>query len=382
MGVYADDLVLTKRDLSDVLSTIVKDSPRFIRYFPTRPAARHRKHEWQQDQIAGRSLTVVSISGSTITASAADVAKLKAGTLFTIKGDTALFKVASMASETTFTFALAAAHGSSTTTPAASDTLKIITTPMKELSANGDGEESYWKGGTDYNYLQIFRKEVLMSNDAQATDTYDGSNSFDKQLAFAVQQMSRDMSRAAIHGYRLEPGTSVPGVAGGLYEFLSQTGALSVNASAAAFDSFVVNDAIQAVVDEGGHPNAVICNPAQARVFANERKKEVQILRADDARGVYAARVVSEITGELLEITGDPDLEDTEALVADTSGFGLVPLQGNALRDEDTTERGLDGRRHMLIGHYTFEFKNWKQRLCRVYGLKGSAAAIAAIKAG
>ena len=47
-----------KRDLADILSTVVKDEPRFISNFKTVADATARKHEWLEDQLTGRSVTV------------------------------------------------------------------------------------------------------------------------------------------------------------------------------------------------------------------------------------------------------------------------------------------------------------------------------------
>ncbi|MCQ2352702.1 MAG: DUF5309 domain-containing protein [Victivallaceae bacterium] len=46
-----------KRDLSDVLSQVVKDEPRFISNFRRGADATSRKHEWLEDQLTGRGIT-------------------------------------------------------------------------------------------------------------------------------------------------------------------------------------------------------------------------------------------------------------------------------------------------------------------------------------
>lgn len=49
-----------KRDLSDVLSTVIKDEPRFISLFKPSEDATQQKHEWLEDQLTGRSVTVTA----------------------------------------------------------------------------------------------------------------------------------------------------------------------------------------------------------------------------------------------------------------------------------------------------------------------------------
>ena len=72
----------------------------------------------------------------------------------------------------------------------------------------------------------------------------------------------------------------------------------------------------------------------------------------------------------------DPDIPDCDAWIIDPAGFGLSSLQGRAICDEDATPKGFDGIKRMALGEVTFEFKNVKQRCCRISGLKSGTAAI------
>jgi hypothetical protein len=383
MPLYTYSFQEKKRDLSDVLSTIVKEEPRFISNFTNVENARQQKHEWLEDQISGRSVTASGVTSLVVTASEADVAKLKAGSLLTVKDDTTLFRVSQVNTATTFTVALVAANGSARTTPAASDVLNIVSTPIAEGSNNGDGEESYRGNGTAYTACQIFRKDIVISGSALAVQLYGNiENQINRQTAFALGELARDLNRVALFGRRVEASGEVKGETGGLYCFGTQGGGLSVNASGNIFDSFIVNDAAQAVLGEGGNPTQILCSPGQARVLSNEYKKSLQIVRADEARGAYVAVIVNEINGRTMTIMADPDIPDTEAWVNDVAGFGMSNLGGRALSDEDATPKGFDGIKRMALGELTLVFKNARQRLCRVYGLRASATALAAIKAG
>jgi hypothetical protein len=156
---------------------------------------------------------------------------------------------------------------------------------------------------------------------------------------------------------------------------------LLVDASAQRFDSYVVNDAAQAVLGEGANPTVILCGVGQARVLSNEYKQQLQIVRADEKRGAYVAVIVNEINGRTMTIMVDPDIPDTDAWVNDVTGFGMSNLTGRSLKDEDATPAGFDGIKRMALGEFTFEFKNAKQRLCRIKNLKASATALAEIRA-
>ena len=87
---YTYSFANRKRDLSDILSTVVRDEPRFISNFKPVPEARMRKHEWLEDQMAGRSLKAVSISDGVLSVSLNDAAKVKEGTLLALEGTAAV----------------------------------------------------------------------------------------------------------------------------------------------------------------------------------------------------------------------------------------------------------------------------------------------------
>jgi len=382
MGLYTYSFFDQKRDLSDILSTVVAQQPRFISLFSGKDNSINQKHEWLEDQIKGRSVVATGVTSLVVTASAADVAKVKVGSLVIVKNDSALFNVAAKNSDTTFTVALAAANGSSKTTPISGDVLNIVSTPVKEASNNGDGEESYHLNDKSFNYCQIFRKDIVISGTALAIAVYGNvDNQINRQTTFALGELARDLNRVALYGRRVEPTASVKGEIGGLYFFGTQAGCLSVNALVHTLDSYVINDAAQAVLGEGADPTLILCSPAQARVLSNEYKQRLHIVREDQTRGAYVAVVVNEINGRTMTIMADPDMPDTEAWVVDVAGFGLSNLNGRAISDTDTTPKGFDGITRSALGELSFEFKNAKQRLCRIFNLKPSATALAEMKA-
>jgi len=304
-----------KRDLSDVLSTVIKDEPRFISLFSPAEDATQQKHEWLEDQLTGRSVTVTGVADGTVSASAADLAKLKVGTLVVVKDDSALFRVATLTGSG-FTVTLVAANGSATTAPAGGSVLSIVSTPVPEGSNPGDGDETGLTGQTQYNCTQIFRKDIILSGSALAINVFGSvDNQLNRQTAFALGELARDLNRVALFGRRVEATTSTRGEAGGLYYFGCGSNGLSVDAGSTVFDSVAVNDAAQAVLGAGGDPSLILCSPGQARVLSNEYKDQLQIVRSDDRRGAYVAVIVNEINGRGMTVMADPDMPDSDALV-------------------------------------------------------------------
>ncbi len=380
MPLYTYSFKDKKRDLSDILSTVIKDEPRFISNFKRVDDATATKHEWHEDQLVARSVTATAVEGMVVTASEKDVAKIYVDTTLVMKDDSALFRVVAK-TLTTFTVALLAANGSATTAPVAGKVMNVVNTPQKEGTSNGDGEENYRNTDNNKNHTMIIRKDIIITGTALAIGVHGNlDNDMNRQTEFALRDLARDLNRTALFGHPMELSATQKGSAGGLYYFGLLAGGLSVNANGHTLDSFIVNDGAQAVLGEGGRPTQILCGVGQARVLSNEYKGQLQIVRSDEKRGAYVALIVNEINGSIMHIMADPDMPDGEIWVNDIDGFGLANLRGRAFTDEDATPPGFDGIKRWAIGELTFEFKNAGQRLCRIYGLKPSALALAAIR--
>lgn len=367
------------RDLSSAMNTVIAGKGRFLSRFKSASPATNHKHEWLEDQIKGRGFTVTAYASGKATLSAADFLRVKVGTRFTVAGHPVVFKVATLEeADKKITASVVAANGDTAKTAlAAGDICRIVGTPVRENSREGDGEYTRRTVGSAYNHTQIIRKDLGISNSALATKTIDQvENSIARQTEFALQEIDRDMNRQAIWGIRTErdEANDVFGEAGGLYNFAT---ALSVDASGGRLTSKLVNDAVMLVTEEGGNPTALYCTPDQARVLANEYKNNITVMRDDKARGVYVAVVVNEANGQNIEIIGDPDFNDADAWLCDDDCFALSWMR--PVGDTDSTPPDADGISRKMVGEFTLEFHNANQRCCRIKNLKAPADALAEI---
>ena len=367
------------RDLSSAMNTVIAGKGRFLSRFKSASPATNHTHEWLEDQIKGRGFTVTAYASGKATLSTADFLRVKVGTRFTVAGHPVVFKVATLEeADKKITATVVAANGDTAKTAlAAGDICRIVGTPVRENSREGDGEYTRRTVGSAYNHTQIIRKDLGISNSALATKTIDQvENSIARQTEFALQEIDRDMNRQAIWGIRTErdEANDVFGEAGGLYNFAT---ALSVDASGGRLTSKLVNDAVMKVTEEGGNPTALYCTPDQARVLANEYKNNITVMRDDKARGVYVAVVVNEANGQNIEIIGDPDFNDADAWLCDDDCFALSWMR--PVGDTDSTPPDADGISRKMVGEFTLEFHNANQRCCRIKGLKAPAEALAEI---
>ena len=374
---YSYDFKNQVRDLGDELSSVVEQSSNILRLFATRPEATQRKHEWLEDQITGsRCVVTDTVTSHQCPMSATDLAKLRVGTLVYVEGDTAVFRVTAIdATYNKATVERVGANGSAKTDPAVNDVLVVMSTP--EAEGTTEGENKIHQSGHADNYTQIFRKDIVLSGSALAIATYGIENSIQRQTILRLADFARDLNLQALRGIPVQPTASVNGAAGGLFYFGTLDGGLSVDAGSLAFDSFVVNDGAQAIAAEGGNPQVIICSIGQARVLSADMNDKITVVREDRQRGTFVANVVNDVTGAMMQIFADKAMPDDQAFIVDPDGFGIAALRGRSVWDEDTTPRGFDGIRRTIMGEYTFEFKNAKQRICRVTNLLASASALA-----
>lgn len=377
-------LSLPMRDLGPVLDEVIKDKTAFLSFFTKSGVATNPKHEWLQDTLTARRLTITNVTTSTktLTASEADVAKLQVGMQFVVENDYVLYEIATIPSTTTFTVTVIAARGKTNPLPAANDVLRIVSKPNVEGSYRADSEDSARTVGTDYNFLQVLRKKVVVTNMALNTKTYDQiENDINMQAANMIRECALDLNYIAIAGQRREMKDGAKGAAGGLYDFGLQDGSLAItNMTAKRLDCFMTNDAAAKIIDAGAEPDIVLCGPGQARVLSNDYRNMVMVDRGDLKRGTYVARIVSDVTGKEIVIVVEPAIPDTEAWVLDTSGLFYVPLQNSDLTDRDTTSSDFEGIERTIVGTFTFEYKNALARLCRISNLSPSATELEKMK--
>jgi len=194
-------------------------------------------------------------------------------------------------------------------------------------------------------------------------------------------EIMRDISRAAILGPRIEATPNVNGAMGGLCFFGSQAGGLGVTVNNKILDDFIINDAAQEIINAGGNPDLIIVGPGQARVLSATYTKQLIYTRPEEARGTYVSTVATQSSGNMMRIFQEHDIFDTEAWVVDSSGFGLSYLQGGGVESTPAGSADVDGVSRKIIGELTLEFKNARQRICKIKGLTPSATALGSLKA-
>lgn len=348
-----------KRDLSDILTTVIRDEPRFISNFNRIVRCGGDGHSWNDDTLTPayvKYVKCVSKYQGIFDFLPEEAAKLRVGDTLVPVGGSAIFIVTDI-NKTNVGIALLSSNGSSTTTyslPENGWKFRIVSRVDRD-QVNDDVAE--------FNAVQTVTRYIVTS--ASDTELYSIDNRVNRQTAVTLSDLARDLNVISLFGFCY----SDKKMAGGLYYYATDEGALEIDAQSALLDSYLVNDAAQLVMAEGGEPMQILCSPGQARVISCEYKDRLQILRSDDRRGAYVAVVVNEINGRGLTVMVDPDVPDTDCWLIDPTGFGLAI---ESVYDYDASLNGFDGIRRKVEANVTFEFKNPKQRCCRIKNLKNS----------
>lgn len=383
MAGYSYTWANKKRQVLETYEIIRQESPLLLGMIGTGAVATSTKLEWLEDSVGPRRFYPTGNTTGTLTVTADEVAMVKVGSLVMASGGPELFKVDS-ASGTSIVVSLVAANGGTRTSANAPANVawNIVADPEKEGSEAGDGPVHQAK--TAYNYTQIFRKDVTLSRSAIQTAVYGNlDNQINNQVSLKLEEMVRDMNGVLVFGHRQERSGSALGMAGGLYEFATGEGALSIDGGGTAIlDDITINDGIQLVSGAGGNATAVYTCPALARVIGAATRDQVRIVREDRVRGNYVAQVVNALNGSLLTIVADPlmNVVPNEAWVIDPAMMSIHHMQ--APTDSDSTGPGFDGIRRSLIAETTFEFNNAKLRACRIKNLLDPDVAIAKLRGG
>lgn len=366
-----------KRDLSDILNTIIRDEPRFISNFHGGKEAQNSKYEYYEDNLSAKGFVALGVSEGKLLVTRTVANMLKTGMLLRSANDPALFEIKKIGGDE-IALELVSHNGSAMSTAGDLKPEDKTFHFVSPLSCNEDSGEIV--SSVQWNAMQIFRKEIVVSATALAMDfTHNVDIQLNRQTAFALADLARDLNRVALFGRRVEKTDNARGEAGGLYYYAAETNAPKVDAKGAMIDSFMLNDAASQIVFNGGEPMQILCSPGQARVLTQEYRDRIQILRSDDRRGAYVAAIINEINGRGMTIMADPDVPDQDVWVLDPGCFALANLSGRAITDVDATPSGFDGIRRVATGELTFEFRNVPQRCFRFTNLKSSAASLAAL---
>lgn len=360
------DLKNTIRDLTTAFEILKKNNPTVLSLFQSGKTAKHTKHEWfnQVLEPVHDAINMGGGFGHGVTGLVVDDdTKFEVGDLLTFQdANYEIVKVTAI-NASTHTLTVTRGFGGTTDSDHADNTVIVrISNPQVEASDPTYGSVAL--ADVLYNYTQIFRKDVKISNTAISVGLYETNDLVNKAVQQKLTDFYYDLNNSAIFGARYQ-GSSASDIrtAGGLLWWLTQSDAINSDASGATVTYTMINDLIESIVKAGGKPNTLAMGTVQARkvsALLTSYPATFRTISADSRNaGGYVQTFTSDLPmGIITDVLVDMNIPDDKIFVLDKSKLYLVPLKNRAVKDFDTTEAKTDAITREILGEYTFEIVN------------------------
>lgn len=332
------------------------------------------KFEWLEDDLLGIR-TLVDGNSSTVASSATTV-NVDDGSIFRV-GDIAKIPSTGECVLVTAisTNALTVTRGYGSTSAASiADNAEILIIGNAQAENAGARTVKSTQETACYNYTQIFRTPIALSNTEKASKMYGGKDQ-NYQRAKALIEHKRDIANALYFGQRKEDtsGSTPRRTMGGILEFLagsSQTQAFAaVNGTTLTYNNFDANVA-QKVFSYGSEEKLLVAGPKLAAMINSWAvSKLVTEVGKDKTYGVNVKNLLTSYGN--LKVIYDPLLAESDVyaghgLVLDMANIRYVYLDGrdtklntniqnndvDGVMDEYLTECSIEVKQpktHMLI---------------------------------
>jgi hypothetical protein len=206
-------------------------------------------------------------------------------------------------------------------------------------------------------YTRIFKKDVVVSNTANAIPRYGRSGTeFDYVANRQLLTLKKEFENALFNDYAVAPSTTATaGSFDGIYERIGATNYSDLSGAALTLDN--VRTAVRAIADYGGSPSVICCSLYTKDVFDSWGNAHVQhITDPQDPTVMLYGGAVSRlfVGGKVLDIVTCDSLNSATYILTEDM-LKILPL-----RPFQLIPVGVDGDRMkaMVIGEYSFECAN------------------------
>jgi hypothetical protein len=203
-----------------------------------------------------------------------------------------------------------------------------------------------------YNYTSIFQKAVQVSGTLQVISQYGIEDEFMYQANKAIPHLLRLVERAAFHGVRSAGSAAGPRSMGGLTTFLTN----NVVDAGGAIAKAHVDNVMEEVFMDGGHPDLLVMNPRVANQLRAllDNSSFVRVSQDENKLGLRAINRVVTQYGEL-ELMMDRWCPVTEAYVLESGKVGFYTLRGFEMKE---LSRSGDSMKGEVVGEFSLLVAN------------------------
>lgn len=370
------------RSVHDFLSVLVKNYPimEMVNFQTDRVAVGH-KFEWfdqlfsQRKTNVSTDITAHAANATGISVEVDDYTIFKIGDQLRIEGLEPIYQITATPASSTLTckevrgIALGSDAGSGAM-------VKFDRGELEITSYDDDNFEGADFGDNYYNYTQIFRRDIQVSESAIDSALKGGVYTVNDLVSLATEQQLKrvawQMYEAVTRGVKTErTGSTIRGMMGGIREFINISGG-NVLSSSGAITLDKLNTAVGYVYDDAADlSNLVMVIPTHHnKTLATLDSNYFRYIDPADARsiGSNVTRYIPDIAQSGgIPIIVDPNMPKSEVWFVDRSQIFMVPKIMMEVRDAPTP--GTTALRKYLFGEYTLMVRHGKTMHACIKGL-------------
>ena len=361
------DPVNEKRDISEVIDFLSPFDTPFLdlvgRDSLKTPATQVR-HEWLEDQLAGRSGTL----GAAYTANDSEFTLAGSEFQLLLPGDQIL--VGDLVYRVT--------GGAPLANPVLVDLLRSSGGALGDATDAAHANAAAWRKvshasqeggaarndaikiglGNPFNYTQIIKDWIIVTGTMEVIDRYGYANERAYQEMKLLRKLAIDLENVLLYGVRtFTAGPPRVSTMGGLFEYVFNEGVNSsfatvVDLSAARFQERDINDMLQNIFDNGGEVDFIVVNGTNKRIATDFALPRIRTSQAERTAGASVAVYESDF-GEV-DFILNRWLRADDIIFGARGQMGIGPLNGRQFTSR-LLPHTIDGTWYEILGEYTME---------------------------
>lgn len=328
------------------------------------------KHEWLEDELAGRSgtlLTAYTAGTGTMTLNTAEGTYLLPDDLILVGN--AVYRITSGPPDSDV--ALVSWLGGAADAAAAAGTAwsKIAHAAQEGGEARADMKKTTIVN--PYNYTQILKDWAIVSGTMRAIRRYGYVSERAYQEDKILKRLAIDLEQALLYNARsYTAGPPRKSSMGGLLQYVLIPGINNawdtvVNLNGAAITEQKFNDVLQAVWNAGGSPDFVVLNGTNKRYFTSWGSPRIRTDQSERTAGASIGTYESDFG--TLQVIMDRWLRASDIIVGTRGSMGIGPLTGRGFSSRMLPVTG-DYDRYEILGEYTMEVHKPSVDWAWIYG--------------
>jgi hypothetical protein len=346
----------TEEDVSDMITMISPSETPLLDALsqPENPAS-NVLHEWLEESL-GPNTVVSSVSHANTSGTAISVAAnlanyLQAGMVLKNTVTAEFVQVTAVVGNT-----LTISRGFGSTVAAtinAGDSFYVVSTA--ELEGADVARDVSLPRSRKNNYVQIFKKDIIVSGTMQAVSQYGVQNEYDKQMGNRMRELIRDLEKASIIG---KSSGNTLGSASAYRTFSGIWDQITTNSTSMATISSIgqVEDVIQTAWNQGASDlDLIVCDNIKHRQLSN--LQFARTVLANDSTNLQKKIMLLETSYGDHRVLRSRWMPTNSMLVISSGRIHLVPLQNRSFRHSLVGATG-DSTKGFIVGEYTVEVHN------------------------